>query len=82
MSGEIFSIQNPNKVYVLVNDQKVVTWNITWDGFKPFESLSVDLKQGDNIIEFISDNPSISIPTDDRSLAVAIKNLSLRVSNP
>jgi hypothetical protein len=81
LSGELFSIQRPNKVDILVNGERLSTLDITWDGFGgPAGSLPLHLKAGENIIEFVSHNPAITTPTDGRPLAIAVKNLNLTTS--
>jgi hypothetical protein len=80
ISGELQSIQRPNKVDILVNGERLATLDITWDGFgAPAGSLPLHLKAGENIIEFVSHNPAITTATDSRSLAIAVKNLSLTI---
>jgi lysophospholipase L1-like esterase len=75
MRGELHSIRSPNTVDVLVNGEKVLTWDITWDQFRPFEPVMLHLGRGQNRIEFVSHNPARYIASDSRPLAVAVKNL-------
>jgi hypothetical protein len=75
MSGEVVSIQQPNQVDVVVNRVKFTTMEITKEGWQPLGPLTIELKSGENVIEFISHNPPIRIPSDDRQLAVAVGNL-------
>jgi hypothetical protein len=77
MRGELWSIQQPNKVDILLNGQRLVTLDVTWNLFKPFRSIPLRLKANENTIEFVSHRPAIQIPTDRRPLAVAVKNLSV-----
>jgi GDSL-like Lipase/Acylhydrolase len=81
MYGEISSIQRPNTVDVLVNGEKVATWQISWDLFKPFEPVILHLKRGENRIVFVSHNPATRIPTDSRPLALAVSNLRATSAN-
>lgn len=77
--GELYSIQQPNKVDILVNGEKQTTLDITWNLFRPFEPIPIRLKAGESTVEFVSHNPAITTPTDSRPLAIAVKNLSLTV---
>lgn len=84
LTGEVGSIEMPNRVDVAVNGAKVVIWEITGTKHEqtPFEPLKVELKAGENIIELTSHNPPVKkIPTDDRELAIAVSNLKLVYSN-
>lgn len=76
MRGELYSIQHPNLVEVLVNGDRQAALDIDWDCFRPFE-LTVRLSEGKNLIEFFSHNAPITLETDNRWLAVAVKNLYL-----
>jgi lysophospholipase L1-like esterase len=75
MHGELYSIRRPNIVDVLVNGKKVVTWNISWDRFRPLEPVMLHLERGQNRVEFVSHNPAMYIASDSRPLAVAVRNL-------
>ncbi len=81
LEGEIVSVRFPNTVDVLVSGKKESTVDITWAGFKSFPPLALRLIGGENTIEFVSHNPAITIPTDNRPLAIAVKNLSLTTSD-
>ena len=83
MTGAIISIHAADQVDILVNGEKVKTWNLTKDKweFKSFEPLQLALKQGDNIVEFVSQKGPLTNPTDPRPLAMAIKDLRLTVGN-
>jgi hypothetical protein len=75
MRGEISSVQRLGKADILVNGEKIGTWEITRGAFKPFEPLPLHLKAGDNTLVFASHDPAIHIPTDSRSLSLAVKDL-------
>jgi hypothetical protein len=84
LNGELYSIQQPNTVDVLLNGDKVATWEIpaeTPTGFHPFSSLTLQLVPGDNQLEFISHNPAITPSGDNRPLAIALKDLVLTPSD-
>ena len=73
--GEIASVGRSNKADILLNGEKIVTWEITWDAFKPFEPLPLFLKAGENSLVFTSHDPAVYIPTDGLPLALAVKDL-------
>ena len=81
MTGAIISIHAADQVDILVNGEKVRTWNLIRDKweFKSFEPLQLALKKGENIVEFVSQKGPVTNPTDPRQLAIAIKNLRLTV---
>jgi lysophospholipase L1-like esterase len=81
MHGEISSIRRPNTVDVLVNGDKLASWQISWDLFKAFEPVRFHLKRGENHIVFVSHNSAIRIPTDSRPLALAVSNLRAASTN-
>jgi hypothetical protein len=81
MSGEIFSMQEPNTVDVLVNGEKTATWQINWENFKAFEPVKLYLKRGENRIVFVSHNPASHSPSDSRPLALAVSNLRVASSS-
>jgi len=83
MTGAIVSIHDADQVDILVNGEKVKTWNLTRDKFefKSFEPLQLALNKGDNLVEFISQKGPVTAPADPRPLAIAIKNLGLTVGN-
>jgi 4-amino-4-deoxy-L-arabinose transferase-like glycosyltransferase len=81
LRGEMFSIKQPNDVDFLVNDVKQLSLTLTQDQFSSIEPISLPLKAGETVIEFVSHNPAITIPTDTRSLAIAVKNLLLTMNN-
>jgi hypothetical protein len=81
MHGEISAIGRPNTVDVLVNGEKVVTWQISWDRFKAFKPVILHLRRGENGIVFVSHDPATHIPTDSRPLALAVSNLRMASTN-
>ncbi len=83
MTGAIISMHGADQVDILVNGEKVRTWDLTRDKWevKSFEPLQLALKKGDNLVEFVSQKGPVTTPTDPRPLAIAIKNLGLTVGN-
>jgi hypothetical protein len=82
LSGQILSAQRPNDVDILVNGAKVASVRIDWTKweFRNFPMVELSLKAGGNAVEFVSHNPAITIATDPRALAIAVKNLRLTAS--
>ena len=78
--GDIYSIRSPNRVDVLVNGERVATWDISWDLFRAVEPVTLHLEMGQNRIEFVSQTSAVYIPSDSRPLAFAVSNL--RVDGP
>ena len=81
LSGEVNSVLQPNTVDILVNGNQTTNQNISLEGFMPFEAVQVQLISGENVVEFISRNPAITVPTDSRPLAIAVKNLQILIDN-
>ena len=77
LRGELYSIQRPNSVTVTVNGKPVTTLNVTWDQFGPLPPVTLLLRAGDNVIELVSSNGPVTLKTDGRPLAIAVKNLSI-----
>ena len=81
IQGELGSLEQPNRVDVVVNGEQDSSIEITWEGFKPFRPLRLRLRAGENIIRIVSRNPAVTIPTDRRPLAFAVKNVSMTAGN-
>ena len=65
----------------LVNGARQATLQITRDSFQPLEAVPLQLKKGQNVIEFVRHNSAITLPTDSRPLAVAVKDLHLMLAD-
>jgi len=79
--GELCSVERPNQIDVLVNGEMHASIPITWDAFGPFEPVPVRLRADANIIRLVSRNPAVTIPTDPRPLAFAVRNLSVTIGD-
>jgi SAM-dependent methyltransferase len=79
LQGALQSIQHPNVLEIRVNGFRALSVPITWEGFRAVAPAPLLLRRGDNTIEFVSGNPPVTLPTDTRPLAVAVKNLRLRI---
>jgi len=78
-TGKITSLPRPNRVSVVVNGETQQVIELTNDEWKPMDGLSLDLRAGENIVRFVSEQPAGQAPPDQRDLAVAIMNLNLTV---
>ena len=81
LSGEVNSALQPNTVDILVNGKQTTNQHINREGFMPFADVPLQFVTGENEVEFSSHNPGITIPTDSRSLAIAIKNLQISLDD-
>ncbi len=81
LSGAIYSIQRPNLVDVIVNGVARAAIQITWQSFQPFAPIRLPLRAGENVVSFVSNNSAVTLPTDTRPLAVAVKNLRITVGD-
>ena len=82
LSGEIYSARPTNHIDVVANGTNVDSLEIR-AGKWAAHSLSpvrVTLKKGDNLIDFVSQDPPAVLPPDQRPLAVAVKNLRIEVA--
>ncbi len=77
LHGELYSIQRPNQVDILVNGTKQESVDVDWDMFKPFAPLALSLRAGENLVQFASRNFAVCLATDTRPLSIAVKNLRL-----
>ncbi len=81
LRGALYSIQQPNRLDIIVNGNLGTSLDIDWDSFRSFPPIRLELTEGENVIAFVSRNSAITLPTDNRLLAVAVKNLSLTMGN-
>ena len=79
LRADICTLNCPNKVDVLVNDEKVETLELSWEGFKPLCSKLLKIIKGQNIITFVSKNKAITPCNDSRQLAIALRNAIIEV---
>jgi hypothetical protein len=75
MLGDILRIQPQNKVDILVNDERVVTREITWGPFVSFEPFRLHLKMGENNLVFVSHAVAIRTSTDSPAVTLMVRNL-------
>jgi len=75
LEAEIYSIQPPDKIKIMVNGVERFVIRVDWELFKPFGPVTLPLAAGNNVIEFVSEHKAITLPKDTRLLAFALKNL-------
>ncbi len=73
--GELYSLQSPNVIQLIVNGQRMTNLDVTWDGFAPLPPVKFHLAPGENRLEIVSRNPALTTAADSRPLAVAVRNL-------
>jgi hypothetical protein len=75
--GEMVSAQSPNEVDVFLNGHKLATWDIRGEKFefKQIDPIRIPAGEVQNLVEFVSHNPGISLPNDSRRLAIALKDI-------
>jgi len=78
LQGELFAIQTPNAVRIVINGRPAATVQVSWQGFGAFPPVHVPLQTGRNTLELVSQWPPVRVPPDPRPLAVAVKNLRIR----
>ena len=78
--GELYSLQSPNVIQIIVNGQWITNLDVTWDGFAPLRPIKFHLNPGKNNLEIVSRNLALATPADSRPLAVAVRNLFMEVN--
>jgi SAM-dependent methyltransferase len=76
VSTDLYSIQRPNRVEVVVNGHHQNDIDVTWDGFRAVR-FELEINAGGNTLELISAQPGVTLPTDSRQLAIAIRNFGI-----
>jgi hypothetical protein len=77
VKGELYSSRESNTIEISVNGEKQQTIDITWHLFQPLTPVSLSLKRGNNIVEFVSQKEALITQFDNRPLAFALKNLTI-----
>ncbi|MBZ5723440.1 MAG: glycosyltransferase family 39 protein [Acidobacteriia bacterium] len=78
LEGALSSIVQPNTVNILANGGNEALIQIASTTQSSALSLPLHLKEGDNLVEFISRRAGIRIPTDDRILSISVRDLRIR----
>jgi hypothetical protein len=73
--GTITTHQAPNSVDVIVNGERQQTIEFTSAQEMSLDGLSLQLRKGENVIEFVSANESTRAPGDPRDLAFSFLNV-------
>jgi len=82
LEAVLLSLRYPNRVEIVVNGQPVSQMEVIATDPMPLLWAPVDLRQGDNTVEFRSGNLPGQLPQDSRSLAIAVRNLAFRTDGP
>ncbi|MEI8064223.1 MAG: hypothetical protein WCH84_09190 [Verrucomicrobiota bacterium] len=77
LTGALGSASHPNIIDVFVNGIKADTWSPSEYGPTGIPPVHFALNIGENIIEFVSQKPAVTLPTDKRLLAIMVKNLGI-----
>lgn len=75
MTGELYSLRQPNQIRVEVNGAKHSTVNVAWERFGKFSPIRMRMKNGMNTIRLTSADEPMVLLTDARPLAFAIRNV-------
>jgi hypothetical protein len=81
-SGEIISTVRPNEIRMRVNGVTRARWRLDGSGFGggPIPAGAVPLEEGLNLLSFESGAQPVTLSSDVRLLAVALKNLAIQRS--
>jgi hypothetical protein len=80
--GEIISAIRPNEITVRVNGSARTRWRLDGSGFGsgPIPIGRIPLEAGLNLLSFESGAQPVTLSTDTRPLAAALKNVTIRLS--
>jgi hypothetical protein len=80
--GEIISTVRPNELTVRVNGAARTKWRLKSSGFGsgPIPIGTIPLEAGLNLLSFESGTQPVTLPTDARPLAAALKNVTIQRS--
>jgi hypothetical protein len=79
IDGQVVSLREPNIVDLRVNGIAMSTVNLTKHEYTPLREV-LRFKAGDNVLEFVSRNPGARIATDPRTLAISLRDLTIKVT--
>jgi hypothetical protein len=82
LNFEMCSAIIPNTVNITLNGRNIQTITLNQASYSHFSLILDNVIAGENVVEFISRNPGIKIPNDDRLLSIAIKNVALSNASP
>lgn len=71
----------PNEVRVVVNGEQEALLHETSPETSFLTGVAVELRQGDNLLEFRSENAPVQLAGDPRPLALSLKNLAFRTGS-
>ena len=82
LEAVIRSARYPNQVELLVNGASMAVLNQSSASPEQAIWIAVELREGDNTLEFVSQNPPVQLPRDSRWLAIELRNPAFRASGP
>ena len=77
LRGLAYAAPRPNTMEITLSGTVIATVDLNSGDFQSFPPVTLHLKSGDNVLDFTSKSPAISLPPDTRKLAVALRDLSL-----
>ena len=80
LEAAVFSLRYPNQVELRVNGERKALLAEPSPGPPQLLWTPVELRQGDNTLEFLSANPPAQLPQDSRWMAIAVRDLAFRTS--
>jgi hypothetical protein len=80
LEASVLSLRYPNQAELRVNGEPKARIAIPSPGPPQLLWTPVELRQGDNTLEFLSANPPAQLPQDSRWLAIAVRDLAFRTS--
>jgi hypothetical protein len=78
LDGAVSSIGQANTINIALDGESKAQVQTLSLAPSTFQGISLHLREGEHVVEFISKNPGIRIPTDPRVLAIAIRNLRVQ----
>jgi hypothetical protein len=80
LEASVYSLRYPNRVELRVNGEPKALLAVPSPGPPQLLWTPVELRQGDNTLEFLSANPPAQLPQDSRWMAIAVRDLAFRTS--
>ena len=80
LEAAVLSLRYPNQVELLVNGEPKALLAVPSPGPPQLLWTPVELREGDNTLEFRSTNPPAQLPQDSRWMAIAVRDLAFRTS--
>ena len=78
LTGGITTVPDPNTARVVLNGQEVARLELGGQKTTLLAPITLNLHHGINDLQFLSEQPPVTVPNDSRPLAIAVRNLALR----